>query len=142
MRIDMTPDDHSRYRMRTHLIVAVICNLTFAIPSFILLVALNLIELEPAILLFIIYSLASPIAGLLTWLIDKGSRGENALLAIKALGIWPFRIFGFLVGGMIGYRLVGSIGGIVGAILFYLIGRYIGLRFGSFLSIRLAEYYS
>jgi hypothetical protein len=122
--------------------VAVICILTFTIPSFILLVVLNPSDLEPAILLFIIYSLISPIAGLLTWLIDKGSRGENAVLAIKALGIWPFRIFGFLVGGMIGYRLAGSIGGIVGAILFYLIGRYIGLRFGSLLSIRLAEHFS
>lgn len=138
----MTPNDHSRYRLRTHLIVAVICILTFTIPSFILLVVLNPSDLEPAILLFIIYSLISPIAGLFTWLIDKGSRGENAVLAIKALGIWPFRIFGFLVGGMIGYRLAGSIGGIVGAILFYLIGRYIGLRFGSLLSIRLADHFS
>ena len=127
--------------MRTHLISALICHLAFAIPSLLLLVALSLIELEPAIFLFVFFFLTSPIAGLITWLIDRGSRGENALIGMKALGVMPGRLYGFLIGGMLGHHLGGLVGGIICAILFYLLWRLIGFRLGSSLSIYLAEYY-
>lgn len=140
MNADMKSGDHSRYRMRTHLLTALICNLSFAIPLVVLIVTLNLFESKPAIFLFIIFFLASPITGLTTWLIDKGSRGENALLGMKTLGGMPGALYGFLSGVIIGHRIAGLLGGIIGAIMFYLFGMFIGFRLGSFLSIHLPEY--
>lgn len=139
---EMNIGDEGRYKLRAHLLSAAILHLVFEIPSFLLLIALGVFDPEFAVILFILFFLVSPIAGLLTWMIDRGSRGENSLVAIRILGGIPGRIYGFMIGGILGNYLAGAIGIVLGIILFYLIGRYVGFRYGSSLSLRIAEHFS
>ena len=142
MGVKANPGDQSRYTLRCHLIAASATHLAFAAPSLFLLVALRVIDLGLAIFLFLFFFLASPLAGTITWLIDKGSRGENGTTALKVLGAMPGRLYGLLLGGLLGNYIGGSVGGVVGAILLYFFGRSIGFRFGSSISLRLADYFS
>jgi hypothetical protein len=142
MGVKAKPGGQSRYTLRCHLIAASASHLAFAAPSLFLLVALSVIDLGLALFLFLFFFLASPLAGAITWLIDKGSRGENGLAAVKALGAMPGRFYGLLLGGLLGNHVGGSIGGIVGAILLYFAGRSLGFRLGSSISLRLANYFS
>ena len=140
--VKANPGDRSRYTLRCHLVAASATHLAFAAPSFFLLVALRVIDLGLAIFLFLFFFLASPLAGTITWLIDKGSRGENGTTAVKVLGAMPGRLYGLLLGGFLGNYIGGSVGAIVGAILLYFVGRSLGFRFGPSISLRLADRFS
>jgi hypothetical protein len=142
MGVKRIPGEQSRYMLRCHLIAASVTDAAFAAPSLLLLTALRVIEPELAVFLGLIFLLASPFAGAIAWLIDRGSRGENGVAAMKVIGAMPGRLYGLLLGAFFGNYVGGPLGAGVGAILLYLSGRAIGLRVGSSISLWLAGHCS
>jgi hypothetical protein len=61
---------------------------------------------------------------------------HQTALSLRMIGWGPGRIIGLFTGGILGASLAGGIGGIVGAIVFYFLGRWAGSK----LSIIIGKY--
>jgi len=136
----MNSEVPAKFSLRTHVLSAFITHLVFAIPSLLLFIALRPIGLRSLFLIFGMFSFGSLLIGFFSWMIDKGSSGENSMIAISSHSGIPSKLYGFFIGSTLGFQFGGTMCGIIGAILFLLIGRWIGLRIGSSLSLNVANY--
>ena len=119
------------------LYITIIGHLIFAIPAISGILLMNLINIKA--LFFIIIPIAFisiPIGAAFAWLMAKGSNWVNTSAAITAVCSLPGRFYGILFGGAIGFHLFNTAGGIIVAILFYLMALALSIPLGKFLSSR------
>jgi len=116
------------------LYVTIIGHLIFANPLISGILLLNLTDVKVLIFIFIpIVLISIPISAALAWLMAKGSNWVNIPAAIMAVCSLPGRVYGMFFGGLLGFHLFGTTGGIIGAILFYLLALALALPLGKFL---------
>lgn len=123
----------------TFMNITFVGNIIFAAPVVIALILLDLIKIKP--LLFIVM----PVAGItilvsasLSWFMAKGSNWVNTTPAIVAACSVPARFYAVLFGGLLGFRVFNTVGGIVLAILLYLGALFTTVPLGKFLIRMLA----
>jgi hypothetical protein len=111
----------------------------FAIPAFVAIILLDLMELKPLFFIFLPIALISiPVSAVLSWLIAKGSNWVSTTAAIMATCSVPGRFYAVLFGGLLGFRVSNTVGGIVLAVLLYLGALVTTVPLGKFLVRRLA----
>lgn len=113
------------------ILVSTILNLIFVSTGTLILIVTNIIDTAGVLIIAFIFLLKGPLAGLYTKLFAKGWKKE---LILKFLGIYHSRIISFFAGVAIGFHIAKGPGAIVGAILFYFLGRWIGPK----LSVKIA----
>lgn len=114
------PGPHS---FRKFLGLACATHFAIGVPVLAVLAVLNLMPWRAVLLVFaFVLLLACPTVALVGWLIAKGSNWANASTAFKVCGIVPAQLYGFLGGGMIGFRAFGTVGGVIGAIAMSIMG--------------------
>jgi hypothetical protein len=118
---------------------------SFSISLMFLLMALLLmaifIGINQGILFILVLNLIfCPLVGILGWLFDKGSRGENRLMTLKSIGGYAGIFYGAIAGAMIASELFGSAAGILGFILLFLVGLVVGVRLGPMVGEHLAGF--
>jgi hypothetical protein len=111
----------------------------FGIPTVVAIIAFSLLGKEPLFFIFLPIALVSiPLSATLSWLIAKGSNWINTPAAIIATCSVPGRFYAVLFGGLLGFRVFNTIGGILLAILLYVGAMLITVPLGKFLLGRLA----
>jgi hypothetical protein len=106
----------------------------FAIPVLVLFVLLQRLPLNFFLILFVIFSgLGIPFSAGMAYMIAKGSNWINTRTSVIALGVFPGQIYGFLFGGSVGYYIWNSAGGVVGAIICFVLGSMAGARIAQYL---------
>jgi len=119
------------------LYVTIIGHLIFANPLISGILLLNLTDVKVLIFIFIpIVLISIPISAALAWLMAKGSNWVNASAAIIAVCSLPGRVYGILFGGLLGFRLFSTIGGVILAIVFYLLALAFAIPLGKYLSMK------
>ena len=117
------------------LYVTVAAHLIFAIPAIIGVLLFSLIDVRALFFIFVpIVLICIPISAAFAWLIAKGSNWVNTTEAVTAACSLPGRICGILFGGLLGFRFFGTVGGVIVAILFYLLALVVTIPLGKFLS--------
>ena len=123
---------------RKFLKLAVIEHAVFALPVLSILLIVQAIPFYAVLLfLFAISILGIPLSAGITWLIAKGSNWVNARAAIIANGIYPGQVYVMLLGGMVGFRQWGVIGGIISAVFLFAAGSWAGAKLAEFLYKRI-----
>ena len=117
--------------LSTFFVITIISQLVFTIPAVIIILVFNLLQLEAFLFIALPTILISiPIGAYFSWLMAKGSNWVNTKAAVVVSSIFPGRFFGVLLGGLLGYRFYGMIGGALFIILFFLgtnlLGRFLG----------------
>ena len=106
----------------------------FSVPTLAFLVAFRFMPLGFASFFFAVHGiLAVPVAGALSWLrlgTDDSDKTPVSLMAACAL---PAQLFLFLAGGLVGAKIQGTVGGVVGAVLLFLAGKLLGFRVAQFI---------
>ena len=113
-----------------YLKISVICNLAFAIPCFIILLAIKSVEPFLA-LLFLAISLfiKCPVVSAFAWLI-RGADKANKSLSFKVVGGIPGMFFGFLFGAFLTSSLSSQPVKIISVLFFFLLGTISGIALG------------
>jgi hypothetical protein len=111
-------------------------HLAFAIPTLGILLLFQLLELKVALFLFTIFVLSLPITGLIAWLIAKGSNWANTGAALKAAGGVSGQPYGLLMGGFLGSHFFGTVGALLMAVGFVVLGSLAGIVLGSCIANR------
>jgi hypothetical protein len=110
-------------------------HIIFAIPAIGGVLILNLTDVKSLFFIFIpIAILSIPISAAFSWLIAKGSNWTNTTSAIIAACSVPGRFYAVLFGGLFGFRLFYTAGGIIFAVLFYFIALVITIPIGTRIS--------
>ena len=112
-------------------------HLIFAIPTIIGLLLFSLIDAKSLFFIFVPIALISiPISAAFAWLIAKGSNwaSKSTIAGVIAACSLPGRIYGILFGGLLGFHLFDTIGGVIVAILFYLLAVVLTIPLGKYLS--------
>ena len=113
----------------------------FSLPVVITLVLLELLSISGLVILSVFFSVIGiPLSAGISYLVARGSsislemneRRYSALMITS--GILPGQIYGAFFGGVLGYHFDDRVGGVIGAILFFIIGRWVGERVGRYLS--------
>jgi hypothetical protein len=123
----------------TFLYITLAGHLIFAIPAIAAVILLDLMQLGP--LFFIILSIAIiaiPVGAVFSWLIAKGSNWTHTSASLIASCSVPARFYAVFLGGLLGFRLFNTIGGIVLAIILYLCALVTSIPLGKFLIGRFA----
>ena len=114
-------------------------HLIFAIPAIVTVILFNLMQLEPLFFIILpIAIIAIPVGAALSWFIAKGSNWVNTSSSLIASCSVPARFYAVFIGGLLGFRLFNTLGGIVLAILLYLCTLVTSIPLGKFLIGRLA----
>ena len=128
----------TEFRLSKLVFLSILSQIGFGLPIIALLIAIGVLNVEAGLFfLGIFLGIIGPTLGFLSWLIVKGSNGANSELALKPLFILPGRLYGVLLGGLVGGHFTNQFGGIVGAILCYFVGGYLGTIVATRLSKRL-----
>ena len=115
--------------------VTIIGHLIFAIPAISGILLLSLIDIKTLFFILIpILLISIPVSAAFAWLTAKGSNWVNTSAAIMAVCSLPGRVYGIFFGGLLGFHLFGTAGGIIVAILFYLLALALAFPLGKFLS--------
>ena len=114
-------------------VITLVGHLIFAIPAIIIILVLELLQVKallfialPTMLIFV------PGGAYFSWLMAKGSNWVNTRTAVIASSVFSGRFFSVLVGGLLGYRLYGIIGGVLFVIPFFIGANVIGKVLGEF----------
>jgi len=119
------------------LYVTIMGHLIFAVPVIIGILLFNLIDVKALFFILIpIFLISIPISAAFAWLMAKGSNWVNASAAIIAVCSLPGRVYGILFGGLLGFRLFSTIGGVILAIVFYLLALAFAIPLGKYLSMK------
>ena len=120
------------------LYVTLVGHFIFAIPTVLVVILLDLMEVKPLLFILLPMTLISiPVSAILTWLFAKGSNWVNTPGAITVTCSLPGRFDAILLGGLLGFRVFNVAGGIILAILLYFGVSLITRPFGKFLIRRL-----
>jgi hypothetical protein len=104
------------------LYVTIVAHLIYVVPTIGGVLLFDLMDVKTLSLILAILALpAIPISAAFAWLIAKGSNWANTSAAFTITCGFPGRIYGILFGGLLGFHFFNTIGGIVGAIVFYLL---------------------
>jgi hypothetical protein len=110
-------------------------HLIFAVPAIIGVLLLRLMDVKSLFFIFVpIVLISIPISATFAWLIAKGSNWVNTTAAITVACSLPGRVYGILFGGLLGFHFFGTVGGVIVAILFYLLAFVSTIPLGKFLS--------
>lgn len=117
--------------------------LVFAVPAIVGGLLFDLLEGTAALIILVALALISiPIGAAFAWLIAKGSNWVNTPVAMTAVCSLPGRIYGPLFGGLLGFRLFSATGGVVLAVLFYLVARVATVPVSRFIMNRIIPHAS
>jgi hypothetical protein len=117
------------------LYITIAGHLLFAVPAIGGIWLFELLDIKELLFIFTpIILISIPISAVIAWLIAKGSNWVNTSAAITAACSVPGRVYGILFGGLLGFRYFGTSGGIIAAILFYLLAIALALRLGRYLA--------
>ncbi len=106
----------------------------FALPVLTLLVLFRFIPFEVALFLIAVFSVVVvPTSAGMAYLIAKGSNWVNTRAAVMASGVLPGQIYGLLFGGLVGYHLWKTPGGLIGAIICFGLGSLAGAKVAQYL---------
>ena len=95
----------------------------------------SVVDVKSLFLILAIIALpAIPLSAAFAWLIAKGSNWENTSKALLVTCGYPMRMYGMIFGGLVGFHFFNVIGGIIGAILFYVLAIFSTAPFGKFIS--------
>jgi hypothetical protein len=120
--------------LSTFFVITIVGQLVFTIPAIMIVLVFKLLQFDA--LLFIALPtiiIAIPVIAYFSWLLAKGSNWVNTKSAVIVSCIFPGRFFGVLVGGLLGYRLYGIVGGALLTILFFFGVNYVGRHLGELL---------
>ena len=102
----------------------------FMISALAILLPFNLVKFHYLWFLVILYILPIPINAIILWLIAKGSDWVNLGASMKASGAIPGGLTGVLLGGFVGFSVLGLWGGILLAVSLFIFGQAVGARLG------------
>jgi hypothetical protein len=115
-------------------------NLAVALPCLALLVVLDLLPLQAAAIFgFMLLILSAPSALVVFWPAARGSDPARGLMISQVMFSRPVRIYGVVVGAILGVQLAGVAGGLAGAIGMFFLTRRLGPQFGAFIWQKLTE---
>ncbi|MCU0486918.1 MAG: hypothetical protein MUC85_12505 [Anaerolineales bacterium] len=137
------PDQNrvSQVSLRNFFVLTTIGHVVFAVPVLIILVLLQYLSPASAVLLFTAFSVVGiPLSAGIGYLIARGSAlgldmndSRRSMVKVVA-GILPGQMYGALFGGALGYNLWQPVGGIIGTIIFFIIGSIAGWRSAGYIS--------
>jgi hypothetical protein len=111
----------------------------FAVPAVVAVILFDLMDVKALFFIILPIALISiPVSASLSYLMAKGSNWANTSTAIMVTCTVPGRFYAVLFGGLLGFRLFNTIGGIVLAVLFYLGAMTTTIPLDKFLVRRLA----
>ena len=117
------------------LYATIVAHLIFIFPIIGGVLLFDLINVKTLFLILALLGLpAIPVSAAFSWLFAKGPNWINTPLAITATCGLPGRMYGILFGGLLGFHFFNSIGGIIGAILFYLLSYVLTSPLSKFIS--------
>jgi small-conductance mechanosensitive channel len=126
--------------IRFYIFLSFLLSALFLIVALLLMASLGSVR-QGLLFIFLVWHLIfSLVAGIFGWLIDKGARGKNRLMALKAIGAVAGFFYGAVAGGTIAAELFGSTASIWGFISLSLLGLVVGSRVGPILGSRLAGF--
>ena len=142
MTLSRDPRDHPRHTWRVYLLVAVLFQIGIGIPSLLILMAIGSFNLLGAVSLFCFVASAAPVYATFSWLVDRGTWGEQADLSLTILIGLPVRFYGLLVGLFVGKEAAGTAGAIGGIVVMFVVTRYLWYRYGLSLAKRVSSVFS
>lgn len=124
------------------ILISSLTNLVFLLIGMVGL-ALFSVKLSETGLLIIIFLLLwkGALVGFVSWFSHK--KANNKDLLVKFIGIYLGRFFGILIGGFLGYEIADTfkqsdfIGFVVGALVFYFLGRWVGSKISTLIGTQL-----
>ena len=129
------------------ILISSLTNLAFLLVGMVVL-ALFSVKLSGIGLYIIIFLLLwkGALVGFISWSSHKKANNKDFL--VKFIGIYLGRFFGILIGGFLGYEIANTlklsnlIGFVVGALVIYLAGRWIGSKISVLIGIQLDKAFS
>ena len=123
----------------TFLYATLIANLVYGIPTIGAFLLFDLMDTRAVLLIFLfVAAIKIPLTAALAWLIAKGSNWVNSYTCMVVACAVPAAFYGVMLGGGIGIRLFGALGGgIGGAILMFVITAIIRIPLGNLITRRL-----
>jgi hypothetical protein len=114
--------------------IVIAANLVVALPCLALLVVVDLLPfLAAAIFGFMLLVLSAPSAVLVFWPAARGPDPERGLMISQVMFSRPVRIYGVVLGAILGVQIAGVVGGLAGAIGMFFLTRRLGPQFGAFI---------
>ena len=120
--------------------IVIAANLAVALPCLALLVVLNLLPFQAAAIFgFMLLVLSAPSAVVVFWPAARGPDPERGLMISQVMFSRPVRIYGVVVGAILGVQIAGVVGGLAGAIGMFFLTRRLGPQFGAFIWQKFTE---
>ena len=100
----------------------------------------SVVDVKSLFLILAIIALpAIPLSAAFAWLIAKGSNWENTSKALLVTCGYPMRMYSVIFGGLLGFHFFNVIGGIIGAVLSYVLAIFSTAPFGKFISSKVVR---
>jgi hypothetical protein len=125
----LTTKENQPVTIRKYFKASILGIVIFAIPAIIFMMVINLLNSNILIIISLITLIEFPITSIIMWLIAKGSNWQNTKIGLITAFIFPSRIYSILVGGLVGFRIAGLVGGILGSIILFFLIRIIIIKF-------------
>jgi hypothetical protein len=115
--------------------VTVLAHIVYAVPTVVVLLFFDSKNGRPVLFILLILAVIKiPVVTAMAWLLAKGSNWVNTSYAMMVIGGVTATLYGVVLGGWLSFRLFGTVGGVIGAIVFYLVARATGIRLGKLLA--------
>lgn len=119
------------------LYATLIGHLAYAVPTIASFLLFDLMDIKLVLFAILLYAIVTiPLSAGLVWLIGKGSNWTNAPAALVIACSWPATTYGIFLGGWLGYRLFGTLGSGVGAVLVLIVALIIRIPLGKWITVR------
>ena len=136
-RLDMAKDLPD-VPFRIFLYATLVAHIVHAVPTVVVLLFFDSTTAMPLLFILLILAVIKiPVVAAMTWLLAKGSNWVNSSLAMIVICRVAAMLYCVLIGAWLGFRLFGTAGGVIGAILLYLLARITSRRLGKLLTQKL-----